>query len=78
MPTLPAVSQRWQPPALHAALQQTPLTQNPADVDAAAPDLRLDTQRHDLETNALQVEQLLETSGVIRSGDRPVGGEFAI
>jgi adenylylsulfate kinase-like enzyme len=43
-----------------------------------APDLRLDAQRHDLETNALQVEQLLETAGVIQTGDRPAGGEFAI
>jgi bifunctional enzyme CysN/CysC len=44
----------------------------------SAPDLRLDTNRHDLETNSLQVEQLLETAGVIASGDRPAGGEFAI
>jgi bifunctional enzyme CysN/CysC len=43
-----------------------------------APDLRLDAKRHDLDTNSLQVEQLLETSGVIASGDRPAGGEFAI
>jgi bifunctional enzyme CysN/CysC len=43
----------------------------------AAPDLRIDT-KHDLETNALQVEHLLETAGVIASGDRPAGGEFAI
>jgi bifunctional enzyme CysN/CysC len=44
----------------------------------AAPDLRIDTKHHDLETNALQVEHLLETAGVIASGDRPAGGEFAI
>jgi bifunctional enzyme CysN/CysC len=44
----------------------------------SAPDLRLDTSRHDLETNSLQIEQLLETAGVIASGDRPAGGEFAI
>ncbi len=44
----------------------------------AAPDLRLDTRRHDLESNSLQVEHLLETAGVIASGDRPAGGEFAI
>jgi bifunctional enzyme CysN/CysC len=43
-----------------------------------APDLRLDTKRHDLDTNSLQVEQLLETTGVIASDDRPAGGEFAI
>jgi bifunctional enzyme CysN/CysC len=43
-----------------------------------APDLRLDTHRHDLDTHSLQVEQLLETAGVIVSGDRPAGGEFAI
>ena len=43
-----------------------------------APDLRLDMYRHDLETHSLQVEQLLETAGVIVSGDRPAGGEFAI
>jgi bifunctional enzyme CysN/CysC len=43
----------------------------------AAPDLRLDTKRHDLETNSLQVQHLLETAGVIAS-DRPAGGEFAI
>ncbi len=43
-----------------------------------APDLRLDTLRYDLDTNSLQVEQLLETAGVIASGDRPAGGEFAI
>jgi bifunctional enzyme CysN/CysC len=54
-----------------------------AGADAAyeapvAPDLRLDAQRHDLESNALQVEQLLETAGVIQTGDRPAGGEFAI
>jgi bifunctional enzyme CysN/CysC len=45
---------------------------------SGAPDLRIDTKRHDLETNSLQVEQLLETAGVIASGDRPAGGEFAI
>jgi bifunctional enzyme CysN/CysC len=44
----------------------------------AAPDLRLDANRHDLDTNSLQVEQLLETAGVIASGERPDGGEFAI
>ena len=43
-----------------------------------APDLRLDGNRHDLETNALQVEHLLETAGVIVNGERPAGGEFAI
>jgi bifunctional enzyme CysN/CysC len=43
-----------------------------------APDLRLDIHRFDLDTNSLQVEQLLETAGVIASGDRPAGGEFAI
>jgi bifunctional enzyme CysN/CysC len=43
-----------------------------------APDLRLDTLRYDLDTNSLQVEQLLETAGVIASDDRPAGGEFAI
>jgi bifunctional enzyme CysN/CysC len=43
-----------------------------------APDLRLDAKRHDLDSNSLQVEQLLETTGVIASGNRPVGGEFAI
>ena len=37
-----------------------------------------DTHRYDLDTNSLQVEQLLETAGVIASGDRPAGGEFAI
>jgi bifunctional enzyme CysN/CysC len=42
-----------------------------------APDLRLDT-RFDVEANALQIQQLLETAGVIQSGDRPAGGEFAI
>jgi bifunctional enzyme CysN/CysC len=54
-----------------------------AGIDAAfeapaAPDLRLDAKRHDLEANSLQVEHLLETAGVIASGDRPAGGEFAI
>ena len=44
----------------------------------AAPDLRLDASRLDLDTNSLQVEQLLETAGVIASGERPDGGEFAI
>jgi bifunctional enzyme CysN/CysC len=44
----------------------------------AAPDLRLDASRLDPETNSLQVEQLLETAGVIASGERPDGGEFAI
>ena len=34
--------------------------------------------RLDLDTNSLQVEQLLETAGVIASGERPDGGEFAI
>jgi bifunctional enzyme CysN/CysC len=43
-----------------------------------APDLRLDIRRYDLDANSLQVEQLLETAGVIASGDRPAGGEFAI
>jgi bifunctional enzyme CysN/CysC len=50
-----------------------------ADYEApAAPDLRLNASRHDLDANAHQVEQLLETAGVIASSDRPVGGEFAI
>jgi adenylylsulfate kinase-like enzyme len=44
----------------------------------SAPDLRLDASSYDLETNSLQVELLLETAGVIASGDRPAGGEFAI
>jgi bifunctional enzyme CysN/CysC len=44
----------------------------------SAPDLRLDARRHDLATNALQVEELLETAGVIASDNRPAGGEFAI
>jgi bifunctional enzyme CysN/CysC len=44
----------------------------------SAPDLRLDADSHDVETNSLQVELLLETAGVIASGDRPAGGEFAI
>jgi bifunctional enzyme CysN/CysC len=44
----------------------------------AAPDLRLDANRLDLDTNSLQVEQLLETAGVIASSERPDGGEFAI
>jgi bifunctional enzyme CysN/CysC len=53
------------------------------EVDAAyeapaAADLRLDANRLDLDTNSLQVEQLLETAGVIASGERPDGGEFAI
>jgi bifunctional enzyme CysN/CysC len=43
-----------------------------------APDLRLDAGRHDLDANALQIEQLLETAGVIASSDRAAGGEFAI
>ena len=43
-----------------------------------APDLKLDTHRYDLQSNALQIEQLLETAGVIHNGDRPAGGEFAI
>jgi bifunctional enzyme CysN/CysC len=43
-----------------------------------APDLRLDSDCYDLETRSLQIEQLLETAGVIASGERPVGGEFAI
>jgi bifunctional enzyme CysN/CysC len=43
-----------------------------------APDLRLDGGRHDLDANALQIEQLLETAGVIASSDRAAGGEFAI
>jgi hypothetical protein len=54
-----------------------------AGADAAcappgAPDLRLEARRYDLATNALQVEQLLETAGVIASDNRPAGGEFAI
>jgi bifunctional enzyme CysN/CysC len=54
-----------------------------AGADAAcappgAPDLRLDARRYDLATNALQVEELLETAGVIASDNRPAGGEFAI
>jgi bifunctional enzyme CysN/CysC len=52
------------------------------DVDGyeapSAPDLRIDTERHDVETNSLQVERLLETAGVIQSDERPAGGEFAI
>jgi bifunctional enzyme CysN/CysC len=42
----------------------------------AAPDLQVDSGRHDLETNSLQIEHLLETAGVIGT-ERP-GGEFAI
>ena len=44
----------------------------------SAPDLRIDTERYDVETNSLQVERLLETAGVIHSHERPAGGEFAI
>jgi len=44
----------------------------------SAPDLVIDTQRHDIETNSLEVERLLETAGVIKSDARPEGGEFAI
>jgi bifunctional enzyme CysN/CysC len=53
-----------------------------ADADGyetpSAPDLTIDTERHDIESNALQVERLLETAGVIHSDERPAGGEFAI
>jgi bifunctional enzyme CysN/CysC len=41
-----------------------------------APDLRLDARRHDLASNALQIEQLLASAGVIAGGT--AGGEFAI
>jgi bifunctional enzyme CysN/CysC len=43
-----------------------------------APDLRLEASYHNLEANSLQVEQLLETTGVIASDERPAGGEFDI
>jgi bifunctional enzyme CysN/CysC len=43
---------------------------------SAAPDLRIDTSRHDLETDSLQIEHLLETAGVL--GTERQGGEFAI
>jgi bifunctional enzyme CysN/CysC len=42
----------------------------------SAPDLRLDARRHDLASNALQVELLLASAGVIAGGT--AGGEFAI
>jgi bifunctional enzyme CysN/CysC len=44
----------------------------------SAPDLRLETQHHDLKSNSLQVEQMLEMAGVIHSNAQPPGGEFAI
>ena len=50
---------------------------DPAYETPATPDLRLDTG-HDLDTNSREVELLLESAGVIASGDRPAGGEFAI
>jgi bifunctional enzyme CysN/CysC len=43
---------------------------------SAAPDLRIDAGRHDLETDSLQIEHLLETAGVL--GTERQGGEFAI
>jgi adenylylsulfate kinase-like enzyme len=51
---------------------------DPAFEPPGAPDLRLDMDRYDLKSSALQVEQLLETAGVIHSNDQPPGGEFAI
>jgi len=63
---------------VHLDATGTPGASDAAYEVPAAPDLRLDARRHDLDTNALQVEQLLETTGVIASGDRPAGGEFAI
>ena len=45
----------------------------------AAPDLKIDTERCDVEAGARQLEQLLETAGVLRTGgEPPAGGEFAI
>ena len=44
----------------------------------SAPDLRLDACGFDLATNAFEVEQLLETAGVMASDNRTAGGEFAI
>jgi bifunctional enzyme CysN/CysC len=41
-----------------------------------APHLRLDARRHDLASNAVQIEQLLASAGVIAGGT--AGGEFAI
>ena len=43
---------------------------------SAAPDLRIDGGRRDLETDSLQIEHLLETAGVL--GTERQGGEFAI
>jgi bifunctional enzyme CysN/CysC len=63
---------------VHLDATDAPVASNAAYEAPAAPDLRLDARRHDLDTNSLQVEQLLETTGVIASGDRPAGGEFAI
>jgi bifunctional enzyme CysN/CysC len=63
---------------VHLDATDAPAASDAAYEAPAAPDLRLDAKRHDLDTNALQVEQLLETTGVIASGDRPAGGEFAI
>jgi len=46
------------------------------DGPSPAPDLRIDTGRHDIETDSLQIEHLLETAGVL--GTERQGGEFAI
>ena len=53
-------------------------TGGPADRDepSAAPDLRIDAGRHDLETDSLQIEHLLESAGMLGTGRE--GGEFAI
>jgi bifunctional enzyme CysN/CysC len=63
---------------VHLDATDAPQASDAAYEPPAAPDLRLDARRHDLDANALQVEQLLETTDVIASGDRPAGGEFAI
>jgi bifunctional enzyme CysN/CysC len=59
-------------PLEHADLEHADRAYQPP----AAPDLKIDSNRHDLGTNSLQIEHLLETAGVLGT-ERP-GGEFAI
>jgi bifunctional enzyme CysN/CysC len=44
----------------------------------SAPDLRIDTERFDVDTGSRQIEQLLETAGVLLSDARRAGSDIVI
>ncbi len=44
----------------------------------SAPDLEIDTERFDVDAGSRRIEHLLETAGVLWSGEQPTGGDFVI